>query len=369
MFMEPRRIVYQQEYCDGGDRQSPTTIPAIIPQILYLSLMFGNLRDLTSYFRQPEYEQHHQFPALRTFDGLHHWEGDLRIELPRLSVVIHKIDYLDLPAEKVSTIHDQPLRFQQDTFRLWYQIDGQGILQNVTRKTFGTARPGLLGVMARGERHTYLHQRGHYSCFQMLFSLSPSLSAKCYWNAEIEGKTVLEGDDRHTFENEISRLFMSLPEDRSILGLAPLSCLSGLLVPLFRKGLILIEESRFPKNKARSLVAKARSFMDVHYADVHHQRELELECSVDINYLNILFKRETGITLYQYMTVVRLEHAKYYLETSSTAISEIALRCGYPNANSFSRAFKRLEKLSPQDYRLKNSHPVSRPPEKQLPLQ
>ncbi|MBN1759708.1 MAG: helix-turn-helix transcriptional regulator [Chitinispirillaceae bacterium] len=329
--------------------------------------MFGNLHELTSYFRQPEYEQHNQFSGLRTFDCLRYWEGDLRLELPRLSVVIHSIDYLDLESDKTTEIAEHPLRFQQNTFRLWYQIDGHGILQNVTRKTFGTARPGLLGVMARGERHTYLHQRGHFSCFQILFSLLPSSNAKCYWNAGIEGKTVLEEKDRHTFENDISRLFLSLPDDRSIIGLAPLSCLSGLLVLLFRKGLILIEDSRFPKNKARSLVAKVRSFMDMHYSDVHHQRELEIECGVDINYLNILFKRETGITLYRYMTNVRLEHAKHYLETSSRAVSDIAMQCGYPNANSFSRAFKRLEKCSPQDYRTRHRFPVTEKPGKQSP--
>ena len=320
--------------------------------------MFGNLNELASYFRQPEYEQHPLFPSFRTFDCLHFWEGEQRIELPRLSLAVHGIDYLELSADKIQTVVGQPLKFQQDTFRLWYQIEGQGILQNVTRKTFGTARPGLLGLMERGERHTYLHQRGNFSCFQMRFSLFPSSHAKCYWNAGIEGKTILEEGNRQAFENDISRLFMSLPDDRNLLGLAPLSSLTGLLVMLFRKGLILIEESRFPKNKAKSLVAKARNFMNVHYSGLHHQRDLEVECGVDINYLNILFKRETGTTLYQYVTNVRLEHAKHFLETSNTAVSEIATRCGYPNANSFSRAFKRRENCSPQEYRSRYSMPA-----------
>lgn len=330
--------------------------------------MFGNMHELAAYFRQPEYEPHEHYPGLRTFECLRYWEGELRIALPRLSVIIHGIDYLDLPSGDISRIAARPLRFQQDTFRLWYQIDGQGILQNVTRNTFGTARKGLLGVMERGERHTYLHQCGTIACFQLLFSLFPSSHAKCYWNAGIEGKTVLEEDDRHSIENDISRLFMSLPPDRSLLGLAPLSCLTGILLMLFRKGLILIEESRFPKNKARSLTAKARNFMDVHYADLHHQRELESECGVDINYLNILFKRETGATLYHYITNVRLEHAKHHLETSSDSIADIAVRCGYPNANSFSRAFKRREHISPQAYRVNNRSVVGRQQRNKPPL-
>ena len=316
--------------------------------------MFGNLHELSTYFNQLEYVPHKLFSGLRTVDCLQFWEGDLHIGLPRLRLTIHEVDYLDYSPAVSTPPFEQPVRFQQDTFRLWYQVEGQGILQNVTGKTFGTARPGLLGVMERGERHTYLHQRGPFACFQIRFSLFPSANAKCYWNTAIEGKTVLEEDERHYFENNITGLFHSLPRSSNILGLAPLSCLTNLLVVLFRKGLILIEECRFPKNKAKSLVAKARNFMDVHYNDLHHQRSLEKECGVDINYLNILFKKDTGLTLYHYMTTVRLEHAKHYLETSSEAISDIACRCGYPNANSFSRAFKRVEKISPQQYRARN---------------
>ena len=35
-------------------------------------------------------------------------------------------------------------------------------------------------------------------------------------------------------------------------------------------------------------------FMELNYARMRHQRELETECGVDINYLNIIFKKETG---------------------------------------------------------------------------
>ncbi len=106
-------------------------------------------------------------------------------------------------------------------------------------------------------------------------------------------------------------LFRVLSNKKEILGLASISRILEILVVLFNKGLILIEESQFPKNKAKSLIVKAKSFMDLHYSDMHHQKHLEEECGVDINYLNIIFKKETGKTLYQYMTGVRMEHAKH----------------------------------------------------------
>jgi AraC-like DNA-binding protein len=313
--------------------------------------MFENRHELLSHFKQPLYIPHRSFPSLRTFDCIRRWDGDCSIELPRLRIAIQGIDYLEYSPEHCPEPFNQTLRFQQNVFRIWYQIDGHGILQNVTRNTFGTARPGLLGVMERGQRHTYLHQRGQFSCFQMLFALYPSSHAKCYWNAGIEGKTILDGNDRLLFENTIFDLFLIYSHSKDMLGLATASRLIGILVMLFEKGLILIEESRFPKNKAKSLVAKAINFMESNYTAVHHQREIERECGVDINYLNILFKKATGSTLYQYLSGVRIEHAKHLLETSSVSIADIALNIGYPNANSFSRAFKRREMKTPQEYR------------------
>lgn len=93
---------------------------------------------------------------------------------------------------------------------------------------------------------------------------------------------------------------------------------------------------------------------------MHHQNNLERECAVDINYLNIIFKKETGRTLYQYMTGVRMEHAKYLLETTEMSITDIASKVGYPNSNSFTRAFKRHTGPTPQNYRLLENKQVKK---------
>ncbi|MFP4679810.1 MAG: helix-turn-helix domain-containing protein [Chitinispirillaceae bacterium] len=287
---------------------------------------------------------------MRSFACLSNWKDTPLIELSKVKIEVHSIDYLEHSSTTTNPT-TAPLRFQQDCYRLWYQVEGTGILQNVTRNSFGTARPGLLGIMERGERHSYLHQKGNFECFQILFSLLPSQQAKCYWNTEIEGKVVLSENERLYFENLAFDLIQVIANRKEMLGLATISRLLEILVVLFKKGLLLIEESQFPKNKAKSLVAKAKTFMDLNYSRMEHQQELEKECAVDINYLNILFKKESGRTLYQYMTTVRMEHAKHMLECSKEQIVDIALKVGYPNSNSFTRAFKRHCGTTPQVYR------------------
>jgi AraC-like DNA-binding protein len=318
--------------------------------------MFRTRNEILSQFKSPVFIPHPAFTGMETFSGLSKWakSGTHAIELPRIKIEIHGVDYLRNVSPE-GPAQAPMLRFQQNSYRLWYQVEGQGILNNATRAAIGQAKPGLLGVMDIGERYNYLHQKGAFECFFVDFSLAPSPKAKCYWNSEVEGKLVLSDSDRLAFENLIFDFIGAVVNEKEILGIATVSLLLEMLSVPVQKGLLLISESLFPKNKPRSLVEKARQFMKLNYAKMHSQRDLERECGVDINYLNILFTKETGKTLYKYLTDVRMEHAKYLLEENTIPIIDIASRVGYPNGNSFSRAFQKFMRQTPTSYRKKAS--------------
>jgi AraC-like DNA-binding protein len=317
--------------------------------------MFQTRHELLSQFKASSIVPHPRLAGFETFANLSSWMPQgAAVELPRLKIMVKSLDYLRNTAMPHES-GDPMLRFQQDCYRLWYQVDGQGILQNATRNSFGNARPGHLGVMDCGERFTYLHQKGPFECFMMEFSLLPSTQAKCYWNSGVEGKIVLEGDEKLYFENLVFDCINVISNGKEILGLASVSRILEILVVLFRKGILVIEESQFPKDKQKSLVAKAKNFMKANYASLHHQDGLARECGVDINYLNIVFSRQTGKTLYKFLTDIRMEHAKYFLEETAIPISDIASSVGYPNANSFTRAFRHSVSQTPGLYRKKGA--------------
>jgi AraC-like DNA-binding protein len=324
-------------------------------------MYFSNAMTTSQFFasitalQQKELIPHARFSALSTLPSLVRTPlPPLGIELPDMRINFCGLDYL-VAHEASLPRAPKPIRFQQASYRLWYQLQGQGILQNATRRQFGTARPGLLGIMEPGERHSYLHQRGTLECFILDFQLAPSQSAKCYWNTEIEGKRILEQDERERFEQLVYEVLLqrSGGSDRTA-GLQTISALAALIATLFEKKLLFFETEQFPRNKPKSLVELAKSYMNTHFAALHHQNQLEDACGVDINYLNILFKDETGQTLYKYLSSVRLEHAKHLLEESQTPVNDIAAAVGYPNSNSFSRAFRKLTGQTPSAYRSTN---------------
>lgn len=68
-------------------------------------------------------------------------------------------------------------------------------------------------------------------------------------------------------------------------------------------------------------------------------------------YMNVLFKQEMKVTLKQYLSNYRLEKAKKLLEQDYMKITEIAVRCGYANANYFAKVFRDAEGMTPVEYR------------------
>ena len=58
----------------------------------------------------------------------------------------------------------------------------------------------------------------------------------------------------------------------------------------------------------------------------------------------------TGQTGGKYLLTIRLDYAKELLSTGKYSIGQVALKCGYDDANNFSRTFKREVGLKPSEY-------------------
>ncbi len=70
------------------------------------------------------------------------------------------------------------------------------------------------------------------------------------------------------------------------------------------------------------------------------------------NYLSALFRSETGVRLTEYITNIKMQEAARLLRETDRNIIEVATAVGYPNANYFSRLFKKCYGLIPSEYRL-----------------
>lgn len=68
-------------------------------------------------------------------------------------------------------------------------------------------------------------------------------------------------------------------------------------------------------------------------------------------YVSLLFKQETGETLFEYLTKVRIEKAKELLRDPRNKFYEVCHAVGYVDPSHFSKLFKKMTGLTPSAYR------------------
>lgn len=96
------------------------------------------------------------------------------------------------------------------------------------------------------------------------------------------------------------------------------------------------------------------------------QRRFENNCSeqytlgalakqnnISASSLSHQFKKLTGSSVMGYLTSCRIASAKHYLTATNLDIGEIVEKCGFSDNSNFSRTFKKLNGISPSEFRKK----------------
>jgi two-component system response regulator YesN len=98
-----------------------------------------------------------------------------------------------------------------------------------------------------------------------------------------------------------------------------------------------------------------------HMKEIIH-KEFESDLTLDLcasrlnyhpNYLKTVFRKETGVNFSDYVSQYRLNQAKKWLLETDMKVSEIAEKLRYQNSQNFIRYFRKMEDMTPGDYRKK----------------
>ncbi|CAM4246587.1 helix-turn-helix domain-containing protein [Paenibacillus alkaliterrae] len=104
------------------------------------------------------------------------------------------------------------------------------------------------------------------------------------------------------------------------------------------------------------LMKEIREYIEQHFANPELSLDyLSDKFSINAKYLSQLFKEEFGENFLDFLADVRIQHAKKWLVEQQDSIQDVGERVGYVNAATFRRVFRRVEGLSPVDYRKLNA--------------
>lgn len=108
--------------------------------------------------------------------------------------------------------------------------------------------------------------------------------------------------------------------------------------------------SRIPSAAEESL-RSVLDYIQEHYTQQLTVGEISKAFSYNETYFCRRFKKATGLTVMEYIRILRLELAEKLLKTEKCEIRDIAWRCGFPDESYFSRAFKAHSGMTPSAFR------------------
>lgn len=181
----------------------------------------------------------------------------------------------------------------------------------------------------------------------------------CLW-CHFDGVTA-----RHWYENITSRFgnVITLPDAQPVTG--KLSAIysafsSGGVVrePLLSKyltdiltAILLYTPSDAAADARFSAVETAATYISEHFAEKLTVEGLAAMAGFSEYHFIRVFKRQTGFTPYEYIINTRMSNARYLLKNTALPVKEICFSTGFSGESSFCSAFRRVEGMTPAQYR------------------
>lgn len=161
------------------------------------------------------------------------------------------------------------------------------------------------------------------------------------------GKPTFHPEKLNAFSDLLSELYILASSTDYIRDMRINEKLSELLT-------LLMEQSWHPEDgmlsKKRVELENVKIYLDEHFTEKISLDNLSDQFFINKYYLTRLFKETYGATISHYVLSKRITRAKQLIRFSKMTMDEIAAAVGMNDANYFSRAFRKVEGVSPTEY-------------------
>ena len=119
------------------------------------------------------------------------------------------------------------------------------------------------------------------------------------------------------------------------------------ILEMWKKGFVIENDTSGRNTVEKEMV----SYIQQNFTGKISLREFGEQFHLSEKYISRYFKEHFHITLSQYVTYLRLEHAKQLLQDTDIPVTDVAMQSGYQNVSYFIRSFKKTYGISPLKYR------------------
>lgn len=238
--------------------------------------------------------------------------------------------------------HGQSTHHNHDAIELVYHAHGSGQVHADEQQPMSFAA-GDVQIMPRQRYHTqYQHRQGVDCC--ILFEVDDAMGDP--FDAPIQ--ISLKANDYPTHE----LLAMSiLPRPQNDLEQQIADCrLTAAILQLLQPGQNWQRQQQ-PLARPLQIAEQVHTFIRSNWRQIDQLQQIADAMSMSLHYLRHAYQHRYGVTLYQALTHLRIEHGCDLLQNSQLPLKAIARTCGFADIQQFSRRFKQITHMAPGQYR------------------
>jgi len=187
---------------------------------------------------------------------------------------------------------------------------------------------------------------------EKLFQFSQRLNVLQPFQTLRNHRVHLTGESRMMFEAQLAKLDQFWKSDDAVDGVGFTLAFMELLLQiyrLFQQELATRSDFRLLKEELTQCII---DYIGEHFHEDIHLHDLEAALHLNRYYLAKTFKEVTGTTIFRYLAERRINEAKLLiLLEPDLSITEVAYRIGFKHASHFSRKFRQLVAMTPEQYR------------------
>lgn len=156
-------------------------------------------------------------------------------------------------------------------------------------------------------------------------------------------------DDVRTISNTDERIKSKKSVSQAVWNAASLKELKSCMFKYLSKE----AEKLSLKTSVSSIIQQAHEYIQNNFHKHITVHEISRELLLHPNYFSSLYAEVMGERCSTYIAKVRIEKAKELIDTTCLKIYEIADKVGYPDFRQFTKTFKKIEGITPKEYKTK----------------
>lgn len=163
------------------------------------------------------------------------------------------------------------------------------------------------------------------------------------------GRVVFQSENASEYENTMNEISSIASGNSHVRDMKICEKLTTLLTLLMEDGWNPGTNNQTPTK--RQDMQAIKEYLDEHYREKILLEDLADQYFISKFYLTKIFKEQYGISINNYIQQVRINHAKQILRFTDYTMEQVGFECGFEDANYFARTFKKVEGISPTEYR------------------